>query len=41
MSLIYQTDNLLVEAPEAPHVDRDDGGHIKLALKKDWLIGKH
>ena len=34
MSLIYQTDNFIVEAPEKPHVDRDDGGHIKISPKE-------
>lgn len=30
MALIYETKNFMVEAPEKPHVDRDDGGHIKI-----------
>ncbi len=34
MPLIYQTDNFIVEAPEEPHVDRDDGGHIKISPKE-------
>lgn len=31
--LIYETKNFIVEAPERPHVDRDDGGHIKISPK--------
>lgn len=34
MSLIYQTENFIVEAPKKPHVDRDDGGHIKISPKE-------
>jgi len=30
MAQIYQTDNFIVEAFEKPHVDRQDGGHIKI-----------
>ena len=33
MSLIYETDNFLVEAPEKPHIDRNDGGHIIILPK--------
>lgn len=30
---IYQTENFIVEAPDAPHVTRTDGGHIKISPK--------
>ncbi len=33
MSLIYQTDNFTVEAPEYPLVTRTDGGHITITPK--------
>ena len=33
MALIYETENFTVEAPDKPHVDRDDGGHIKIVPK--------
>ncbi|MFH0961910.1 MAG: hypothetical protein V1820_04465 [archaeon] len=33
MTLIYETENFAVEAPEKPHIDRDDGGHIKILPK--------
>ena len=28
--IIYETENFIVEAVEKPHVDRADGGHIKI-----------
>ena len=33
MAIIYKTKNFIVEAVEKPHVDRDDGGHIKIYPK--------
>ena len=33
MAMIYTSENFLVEAVEKPHVDRDDGGHIKIYPK--------
>jgi len=33
MALIYETKNFIVEAPEKPHVDRNDSGHIKILPK--------
>lgn len=33
MTLIYETKDFIVEAVEKPHVDRDDGGHIKITPK--------
>ena len=34
MSLIYETENLFVESVDKPHIDRDDGGHIKIYPKE-------
>lgn len=34
MFLIYQTKDFIVEAFQSPHVDRDDGGHIKISPKE-------
>lgn len=34
MSLIYETKNFVVESVDRPHVDRDDGGHIKIDPKE-------
>ncbi len=34
MPIIYETQNFIVEAPEKPHINRDDGGHIKIYPKK-------
>lgn len=33
MATIYESENFIVEAVEKPHVDRDDGGHIKIYPK--------
>lgn len=33
MSIIYETENFIVEAVERPHVTRADGGHIKIYPK--------
>jgi diadenosine tetraphosphate (Ap4A) HIT family hydrolase len=33
MALIYESANYIVEAVEKPHVDRNDGGHIKIYPK--------
>lgn len=33
MALIYESINFIVEAVEKPHVDRNDGGHIKIYPK--------
>ena len=33
MAEIYQTKNFIVEAPDHPLVDRNDGGHIKISPK--------
>ena len=30
MALIYKNENFTVEAPDKPHIDRNDGGHIKI-----------
>ncbi len=37
--LIYETTNFIIEAPQKPHVDRDDGGHIKI-YPKERLIDR-
>ncbi len=31
MTTIYESKNFIVEAVEKPHVDRNDGGHIKIS----------
>jgi len=31
MALIYKTENFTVESYDKPHVDRNDGGHIKIS----------
>ncbi len=31
--MIYESENFFVEAVERPHVDRDEGGHIKIHPK--------
>lgn len=33
MAVIYESENFVIEASEKPHVDRDDGGHIKIYPK--------
>ncbi|MFH1802001.1 MAG: hypothetical protein ABH864_00955 [archaeon] len=33
MTLIYETENFKIDAVEKPHVDRDEGGHIKIYPK--------
>jgi len=39
MAIIYKSKNFFVEAVEKPHVDRDDGGHIKI-YPKDRLLDR-
>jgi diadenosine tetraphosphate (Ap4A) HIT family hydrolase len=34
MALIYETSNFIVESSENPHVDRNDGGHIRILPKQ-------
>lgn len=34
---IYETENFIVEAPEKPHVSREDGGHLKIVPKERIL----
>ena len=46
MAIIYTSENFFVEAVEKPHVDRDDGGHIKIypkvrLLDRQQLSPKH
>ena len=33
MAIIYESENFVVEAAQKPHVDRDDGGHIRISPK--------
>ena len=33
MVMIYESENFFIEAVDKPHVDRDDGGHIKIYPK--------
>jgi diadenosine tetraphosphate (Ap4A) HIT family hydrolase len=33
MALIYESENFFIEAPESPHIDRNDGGHIVITPK--------
>jgi diadenosine tetraphosphate (Ap4A) HIT family hydrolase len=37
MVLIYETKNFTVETAEKPHVDRDEGGHIRIVPKEHFL----
>ena len=37
MTLIYETKNFIVEAPDKPHVSRKDGGHIKIKPKTRYV----
>ena len=37
MTLILETEDFLVEAPERPHVTRSDGGHIKIKPKVRYV----
>ena len=44
--MIYESENFFVEAVEKPHVDRDEGGHIKIypkvrLLDRQQLSPKH
>jgi diadenosine tetraphosphate (Ap4A) HIT family hydrolase len=34
---IYETENFIIEAPEKPHISREDGGHIKIIPKERIL----
>ena len=33
MAIIFESENFVVEAADKPHVDREDGGHIKISPK--------
>ncbi len=46
MAMVYESENFFVEAVEKPHVDRSDGGHIKIypkvrILDRQQLSPKH
>jgi diadenosine tetraphosphate (Ap4A) HIT family hydrolase len=38
---IFRTKNFIVESAELPHVDRGDGGHIRILPKKKVLDRQH
>ncbi len=40
MSLIYETNNFIVEAFETPHVTRTDGGHIRIKIKDESITDR-
>ena len=33
---IYETDNIIVQAPLLPHVSREEGGHIRISTKEGY-----
>jgi len=37
MAFIYETKNFTVEAPDKPHISREDGGHIKITPKQKFV----
>jgi diadenosine tetraphosphate (Ap4A) HIT family hydrolase len=37
MALIFETENFTVEAFDTPHVDRDEGGHIRIIPKTRFV----
>ena len=41
MSLIYETENFIVQSADKPHVDRDDGGHVVILPKARVLDRQH
>ena len=41
MAMIYTSENFIVESREKPHVDRDDGGHIRILPKIKVLDRQH
>ncbi len=41
MAKIYETENFVVEAVEKPHIDRNDGGHIKIYPKVRIVDRQH
>ncbi len=41
MTSIFESENFIVEAVQRPHVDRDDGGHIKISPKIRLLDRQH
>jgi len=34
MEIIHETENFIVEVCDKPHVDRNDGGHLRVSSKK-------
>lgn len=41
MTLIFKTKNFIIEAPDKPLIDRDDGGHIKITPKVKVVDRQH
>lgn len=41
MAKIFETENFIVESHERPHIDRNDGGHIKIYPKIRILDRQH
>lgn len=41
MAIILETDDFVIESVEKPHVDRDDGGHIKISPKIKVIDRQH
>jgi diadenosine tetraphosphate (Ap4A) HIT family hydrolase len=41
MVLIFKTKNFIVEAVDKPHIDRDDGGHIRISPKIHVVDRQH
>jgi diadenosine tetraphosphate (Ap4A) HIT family hydrolase len=41
MPTIFETDNFIIEAVDKPHIDRNDGGHIKISPKVRVVDRQH
>lgn len=41
MATIFESKNFIVESFETPHIDRDDGGHLKIYPKKRTIDRQH
>jgi len=40
MAIFYSTENFTVEAPERPHIPREEGGHLKIAVKDKTIADR-
>ena len=40
MTLIYQTENFIVESHEKPFVSREEGGHIRIKIKDESVTDR-